>query len=207
MSTSGRLHALRGALEAHDPADAREAASRQRILALLDWLPAPLDEHADPTHVTASAIVIDERGRVLLHRHKRLGTWLQPGGHLGPDEDPPTAALRETREETGVDAAHPGARPTLVHVDVHEGPRGHVHLDLRYLVVVDGSVALRPAAGESEAVAWWEAADVLRVADHGLATAVMAGRRRLGLTDVGVRTAAGGAPPRRATGTGRPPRS
>ena len=38
-----------------------------------------------PTHVTASGIVVGRRGTVL-HRHKRLGIWMQPGGHIDAGE-------------------------------------------------------------------------------------------------------------------------
>ncbi len=39
-------------------------------------------------HFTASAIVFDDTGRVLLVHHNKLGQWLYPGGHVNPDEDP-----------------------------------------------------------------------------------------------------------------------
>jgi ADP-ribose pyrophosphatase YjhB (NUDIX family) len=161
-------------LEAHVPADETEAGALRRIRRLLTWLRAPLDEHADPTHVTGSAIVRDDDGRVLLHRHKRLGIWLQPGGHLEAGEQPWDAAVRETREETGVEASHLDERPCLVHVDVHEGPRGHVHLDLRYLLRADGRAPFAPAPGESRAVDWFTAALDPRMADASLRAAVAA---------------------------------
>jgi 8-oxo-dGTP pyrophosphatase MutT (NUDIX family) len=166
------------ALARHVPRDGRERRSVARGRALLDWLPAPLDETADPTHVTGSAIVLDETGRVLLHRHKRLGIWLQPGGHLDPGEGPDEAARRETLEETGVDAAHPPEGPLLVHVDLHEGPRGHVHLDLRYLLLGAGGDPLRPAPGESPDVAWFDAPEACRRGDASVASAVAAGLTR-----------------------------
>jgi 8-oxo-dGTP pyrophosphatase MutT (NUDIX family) len=159
-------------LEAHHPRDERERWSRARTLALVRWLPAPLDETADPTHVTGSAIVVDAQSRVLLHRHKRLGIWLQPGGHLDPGEDPATAARRETAEETGLTAHHPTTGPRLIHIDLHEGPRGHVHLDLRYLLHADGAADLSPAAGESPDVAWFAPDRAVTVGDASLATAI-----------------------------------
>jgi 8-oxo-dGTP pyrophosphatase MutT (NUDIX family) len=170
---------VRAAVAAHEPGDVREARSCRRTLAYLDWLAAPLDEHADPTHVTGSAIVVDASGRVLLHRHKRLGRWLQPGGHLERDEHPAEAARRETAEETGLTAAHPDDGPRLLHVDVHEGPRGHVHLDLRYLLTADGGAVLAPAAGESPVVAWFEHDEACRRGDTSVAAAVRAALDRL----------------------------
>ena len=72
-----------------------------RFLTLFDTLDQPFDEDASPIHVTGSAIVTGERG-VVLHLHKRLGIWLQPGGHIDSGETPWQAALHETREETGL---------------------------------------------------------------------------------------------------------
>jgi 8-oxo-dGTP pyrophosphatase MutT (NUDIX family) len=169
--------AVRTAVAGHVPGDAREAWSCRQTLAYLDWLAAPLDEHADPTHVTGSAIVLDAGGRVLLHRHKRLGRWLQPGGHLDPGEHPAEAALRETTEETGLTALHPGGGPRLVHVDVHEGPRGHLHLDLRYLLTADGTARLAPAAGESPAVGWFDRDEACRRGDASVGAAILAAMR------------------------------
>ncbi len=170
---------LAAQLAAHAPTDAREAGSLARIRGLLGWLPRPFDEHADPTHVTASGIVLDDGGRLLLHRHKRLGRWLQPGGHLDPGEPPWQAARRETAEETGLDAIHPDTGPLLIHVDVHEGPRGHVHLDLRYLLRADSGTPLRPARGESPDVAWWSAVEVSERGDTSTVAALAAAHRWL----------------------------
>jgi 8-oxo-dGTP pyrophosphatase MutT (NUDIX family) len=166
--------AVRIEVAGHVPGDAREAWSCRQALAYLAWLAAPLDEHADPTHVTGSAIVLDAADRVLLHRHKRLGRWLQPGGHLDPGEHPAEAAVRETTEETGLTARHAGGGPRLVHVDVHEGPRGHLHLDLRYLLTADGDAPLAPAAGESPVLGWFEQDDACRRGDASVAAAIRA---------------------------------
>lgn len=53
-------------------------------------------------HLTASAIVTDEFGRVLLVFHKASQLWVFPGGHVEPDETLSEAAHREVLEETGV---------------------------------------------------------------------------------------------------------
>lgn len=146
------------------------------------WLPRPFDEAADPTHVTGSAIVVDGGGRVLLHRHKRLGLWLQPGGHLDPNEPPFAAARRETREETGVDAAPLSRADEILHVDVHEGGRGHLHLDLRYLLVAAPDVVLAPGPGESPDLGWFEYDRARALTDPSAADAIDAARRRIGVS-------------------------
>lgn len=51
--------------------------------------------------LTAAGILIHE-GKVLLVKHKKLGVWLAPGGHIEANELPHQAAEREFWEETGV---------------------------------------------------------------------------------------------------------
>lgn len=164
--------AVRAAVLARRPVDGREAAAIPEFLAELTRLASPFDEHADPVHVTASAIVVGPRG-VLLHRHKRLGLWLQPGGHIDPGETPWDAALREAEEETGLTLEHAHRTPSLVHVDVHPGPRGHTHLDLRYLLA-GGEDDPRPPEGESQDVAWFAWDEARALADPGLSGALAA---------------------------------
>ena len=161
------LGEVRVAVVDRRPVDGREARSRHRMLVALARLERPFDREADPTHVTGSAVVIGPRG-VLLHLHKRLGMWLQPGGHLDEGEAPWEAARRESEEETGLSFRGWSGTPPLIHLDVHPGGRGHVHLDLRYLLVVEGDDTPRPPVGESQEVRWFAPADAVRMADPGL---------------------------------------
>lgn len=172
--TDPRIGELRALVAAHAPIDDAEARSRDALLTALDRLPTPFDERADSTHVTGSAIVSDGAGRVLLHRHKRLGIWLQPGGHVDGAETPAQAARRETLEETGLLAEHPGGEPVLLHVDDHAGPRGHRHLDVRYWLCADPAEPLQPGAGESPDVAWFPVGTARRLADASLCSALQA---------------------------------
>jgi 8-oxo-dGTP pyrophosphatase MutT (NUDIX family) len=169
---------LRAAIQSHRPVDDREAASCATILAELDRLERPFDEHAALTHVTASGIVVGVRG-VVLHKHRRLQRWMQPGGHVDPGETPEQAVIRECTEETGLTVVHPPGGPRLVHVDVHEAAQDHIHLDLRYLVVAPDEDP-SPPPQESQEVAWftWEEAEDM--ADEALQGALRTARRQWG---------------------------
>ncbi len=158
---------IRREIGARRGVDERERVSLRRFVEEFDRLDHPFDEDADPTHVTASAIVVGLRG-VVLHRHKRLGIWLQPGGHIDADELPADAAVRETLEETGLTVEHAAGEPSVVHVDVHPGPRGHTHLDVRYLLVA-GDEDPQPPEGESPDVGWFSWPDAIGMSDDGLA--------------------------------------
>ena len=163
-------------VSAHEPADSRERDAKARILAELGRLRRPWDQTADPVHVTASAVVAGDRG-TLLHRHRLLGRWLQPGGHLEAGESPPEAAQREVVEETGLVGAHPDGGPHLLRVDVH--PAGaqltHTHLDLCYLLYADDRDP-SPPEGESPEARWWTWEAALEVADEPLRGALHVAR-------------------------------
>lgn len=152
------------------PCDERERHSIEEFLRVVPSLAHPFDEQADPRHVTGSAIVVGNRG-VLLHRHKRLNMWLQPGGHIEAGETPAQAAAREAHEETGLPIRHPRSGPWLVHLDVHPGPRGHTHFDVRYLVNAPDDDP-SPAEGESQDAAWFEWDEAIGMVDAGLAGAL-----------------------------------
>jgi 8-oxo-dGTP pyrophosphatase MutT (NUDIX family) len=176
--TDDRAARLEAVLRRHAPADPRESLSLDIMLAELGRLEQPFDETADPTHVTASAIVVGDRGTVL-HRHRRLHRWMQPGGHIEPGEPPEESVRRECVEETGLEVAHPVDGPLVVHVDVHGAARGHVHLDLRYLVWgPDEDPA--PAPGESQDVAWFSWDQATDMADEALVGGLRTARRLIG---------------------------
>jgi 8-oxo-dGTP pyrophosphatase MutT (NUDIX family) len=176
---SSALAQILAEVEARTPVDERERTSIERFLREVVELAEPFSEHADPTHVTASALVVGSRG-VVLHRHRVLDIWVQPGGHIDPGETPWDAAVRETAEETGLAVAHAGGTPTLAHVDVHPGPHGHTHLDLRYLL--DGGDAdPQPPPDESQDVGWFSWDEALAIAEpsmEGILRALAAGAPR-----------------------------
>ncbi len=185
VAEPGLVAQVRNAVADFDARTARERESQQRFLAELDRLSHPFDEHADPVHVTGSAIIAGRRG-VVLHFHKRLHLWLQTGGHVEPSETPWDAALRESEEETGLSLRHAAAPattthdapPPLVHLDVHPAAKGHTHLDLRYLLT-PGHPDAEPAPppGESQQVRWFTWDEAVAAADPGLVDALVRLRR------------------------------
>jgi 8-oxo-dGTP pyrophosphatase MutT (NUDIX family)/N-acetylglutamate synthase-like GNAT family acetyltransferase len=157
---------LLAAVASRRPVDARERESIAAFIHEFGQLTHPFSETADNVHVTASAIIVGPRG-VVLHRHKRLNMWLQPGGHIDEGETPAQAALREAAEETGLPVSFADPDAPVAHVDVHPGPRRHTHLDVRYLLHAPDQPPA-PPDGESQDVAWFQWHRAVAMAEPGL---------------------------------------
>jgi 8-oxo-dGTP pyrophosphatase MutT (NUDIX family) len=146
-------------LQTFEPDDALEAAHRRAMVNLLTDSPGAFERaHFGPGHFTASCFIVDDAGRLLLHHHRRLDRWLQMGGHIEEGEAPDIAALREGREESGLEDLSL-AWPGIFDLDVHgipagKGEPGHSHFDVRYLARTASPSAIRIDPGESRELAW-----------------------------------------------------
>ena len=89
------------------------------------------------------AIFVVHAGKVLLIHHRKLDKWLPLGGHIELDEDPEQAALREAKEESGLDVELIGERPPTTEpgtraliaprfLDIHRINATHEHIGMIY---------------------------------------------------------------------------
>ncbi|MEO6801501.1 MAG: NUDIX hydrolase [Rhodanobacter sp.] len=130
-------------------------------------------------HFTGSAWLVSADGaRVLLMHHRKLGRWLQPGGHADGDADLARVALREAQEETGVRG--PCVDSAIFDVDSHRisaraGEPEHWHYDARY-VVRAGTDESFVVNAESHALAWRSVAEVLNDESLDVSLRRMAGK-------------------------------
>jgi ADP-ribose pyrophosphatase YjhB (NUDIX family) len=124
-------------------------------------------------HFTATGVVFNAGGKVLMIKHKKLGVWLPPGGHVEENELPDHAVIREIREETGVTAEIIDtkllgilgnnclelARPFVVLLEDIEGDGMHNHIDLIYICRAV-SDTLEPHEAEVDGIGWFTPEEV-----------------------------------------------
>lgn len=114
-------------------------------------------------HFCVSVFVYDkESKKFLLVKHKKMGTWVQPGGHIELNEDPEEAAIREVFEETGVKIELVGERkprncdyilPLAIQKNIVND--NHIHMDFVYVAYLIGDNKLILNEDESTDIAWF----------------------------------------------------
>ncbi|MFK7739314.1 MAG: NUDIX hydrolase [Planctomycetota bacterium] len=115
-----------------------------------------------PGHITASAWILSPtRDAALLTHHKKLGKWLQLGGHVDGEAAVEQACLREAQEESGMQRftlVQAGSELVPLDLDVHEIPARkleprHLHWDVRFLLLAAPDQPL-VLSEESHDLAW-----------------------------------------------------
>jgi 8-oxo-dGTP pyrophosphatase MutT (NUDIX family) len=116
------------------------------------------------------AIFVVRDGKILLIHHRKLDKWLPLGGHVELDEDPEIAALREAKEESGLEVELLGERPPTTEpgtraliaprfLDIHRITETHEHIGMMYWArPCEGSVTL--AGAEHHDIRWCSSADL-----------------------------------------------
>ena len=127
-------------------------------------------------HFTATGFVFNESGEILMIKHKKLGVWLPPGGHIDENELPCKAVLREIYEETGITAEVLSAAcdlgisadscelplPMQILLEDIEGTGLHNHIDMIYLCVTKDTT-LMPQNCEIDNIGWFTPMEALNL--------------------------------------------
>lgn len=120
-------------------------------------------------HFTATTIIVHKQ-KVLLHLHKKLGIWIPVGGHIDRDELPENAALREIKEESGLDVKmyNPDKQIKMgnvkqlfrpMHILLEDINQFHQHIDFIYYASAK-SDKVSPQNGETNNLKWFTADEV-----------------------------------------------
>jgi ADP-ribose pyrophosphatase YjhB (NUDIX family) len=140
---------------------------------------------APPTRDFTATTFVVQAGYTLLLLHRKLGRWFPPGGHIEPNELPHHAAVREVREECGLEVVLLAQGAMLGPVEVLPQPHcilleqitpDHQHIDLIYFAEVCGG-ELAPAAREAITARWFSWEDL--AASHIAEDICVLGRRAI----------------------------
>ncbi|WP_028972796.1 NUDIX hydrolase [Spirochaeta cellobiosiphila] len=113
-------------------------------------------------HFTVTTFIVNQN-KTLLHRHIKTGKLLPPGGHLEDNELPHEGALREVKEETGLEVtlyeedslncSDAIVLPKPRHVLLIEVGEEHYHIDLCYFAHAQ-EWNINPGPGEANSWIW-----------------------------------------------------
>lgn len=135
---------------------------------------------------TSAFIMHPTEPRLLLLKHKKIGKWLQPGGHIELDENPIQALNREVSEETGLapdqymiiepsdspkpigDSASNTVLPLPFYLNEHywDGKGPHKHIDICYLIKSSTEVVTDNPDGAS-AIGWITLQEIVDLHNNG----------------------------------------
>ena len=114
-------------------------------------------------HVTSSAWIVNhDRTKVLMAYHNIMQTWAWLGGHADGETDLLQVALKEAREESGIQHVHPISKDLFSvemltiegHIKRGKYVNSHLHLNATYLLEADETDALFVKADENSGVKW-----------------------------------------------------
>lgn len=153
---------LREQIENYVPYNEQEERDKEQFLRFIDSFDYVLTRDNVFGHFTASAFIVNkERTKTLVVYHIIQDGWLCSGGHADGEEDLLGVALREVKEETGLDVKvldenifgiH--SAPVKGHIKHGKYVSAHLHLDTMYLMEADDTLPLVYREDESRGIKW-----------------------------------------------------
>ena len=116
---------------------------------------------------TADVFVV-HNNKVLVRRHDKYDKWLAVGGHIELDENPNQAAIREVKEEVGLDIKLVDERPQFNterneytelisprYMNIHDINPTHQHISLVYFAKSDSDEVVDEGREKSKGCKWF----------------------------------------------------
>ncbi len=154
---------LEAAIEAYEPQNAQEKADKEVFLECMRNYQNLLTRETLIAHFTASGWIVNkDRTKTLLVHHNLYRSWSWTGGHADDEADLLEVAIREAKEETGLQIVKPVSEeifaldvlPVWSHMRKRIFVPSHLHLNLAYLLEADEEEALTVLPTENSDVKW-----------------------------------------------------
>lgn len=154
---------LREEIEKYVPYNEQEVADKQMILKYMNTFEDCLTRENKFGHFTSSAFVVNPtKDKVLFAYHNIYDSWAWLGGHADGDDDFRRVAMKEAKEESGIEELKLLTNE-IFSIDIISVPphikRGkfvsaHVHLEITSLIEADDTQLIHCKPDENKGVAW-----------------------------------------------------
>lgn len=150
-------------IKEYNPFNEQEEKDKQVIIKYSNMFDDILARDNEIIHITSSAFVINKgKDKALMVHHNIYNSWAWTGGHADGDEDLLFVALKEVKEETGVNNARPISKeivsidilPVLGHMKKGKYVSSHLHASIAYLIEADENEILTIKPDENSGVKW-----------------------------------------------------
>lgn len=150
-------------IKAYQPINEQEESDKRLFLNLYEAYGDALYERHEVAHFTASCLILNkEHTKILLEYHNIYQSWGWCGGHNDGEQDFLALAIKEAKEETGLDVTpiydYPIALDDLWvqgHIKKCKYVSAHLHLDMAYLFEADENAPLKIKEDEISGLKWF----------------------------------------------------
>lgn len=162
-------------LNAYQPFNEQEKKDKSFMICCLQNMNDVFSRENAFAHMTASAWIVNkDRTKVLMAYHKIYDSWAWLGGHADGETDLLKVAIKEAKEESGIDAIEPVSEdifsievlPVNGHIKKGEYISSHLHLNVTYLLEADERAVLTIKEDENSALAWFLPEDALKASSE-----------------------------------------
>lgn len=162
-------------IEKYIPYNEQEASDKRLMLEYINTFDDVLTRENQMCHFTASNLIVNkERTKILMIYHNIYKSWAWTGGHADGDNDLLHVALKEAKEETGLnnlkllsDGIY-GLQILTVDSHIKRGKfiSSHLHLDCCFLLEADEGDELKIKEDENSGVKWIDIDEATKVTNE-----------------------------------------
>jgi len=166
---------LKEELTKYKPYNAQEVKDKELMLKYLEVFNDVLTRENEMAHFVSSAFVLNkERNKILLVFHNIMNSWNWEGGHADGDVDLLGVAIREVKEETGLENIIPLTKdffiinilPVSQHTKNGKEVSAHLHLNVAYVFEADEKEPIHINENENSGVKWVKIKDFLEITNN-----------------------------------------